>query len=779
MEIFKVDGSALGLRVVDLNADGLADLVVANNTDGTIRLLYQRTAEDLKKADTTEKTELNVVSSDRRFRVEKIFTDKKIFMLAVGDLDSDGRPDLAYYSDPPELEVIRQRPTGGFGAGERREKFPIRDGAATPYGLRCGDLDGDGKLDLALLGRGKTYLLYQKKDGLAQPVTLHDSAAFGGLELADVDGNGLLDLVAQQPSSIEPVTVRLQSATGFGPEIRSRLQPIQSWVLGPLPGAPVDAGGVSAARLLTVQTNTRRIKGFEWRSAPTTAGLTRPRVIALGSGAAKDESRRLLADIDRDGRTDLVVGHPATAQIEVHFQSTDGSLSRRETYPTLAEVGGLASADVDGDGKSDLVVSSAKERAVGLSTWKGGRLEIPQTTPLEFEPIVLARRPFGLPGGGEGVCLVSQESDEDKTFLDVLRFDGGEASSVARVEIPARGSEPSDVRLLDIDGDGATDVLVFVPYKDPFVFRQLAAEEGAEAAGAGAKDGKKAPLIRFEEISRRSEFGRGQLSKLAPSAVSILRAGDKDARDRLLVAAGSYVRTLELDDRGRLRVVDQASARTSSAKLVAAARLDTDGDGAAELLALDAATNSLEILARGDGGSWKLAHVLELPKFKLRGFETADLDGNSRADLAIVGTAKVGVLLARETDASFVEALTHSVEQKDLGQPQDLCVGDLNADGAADLIAWTAPHYNLMLFSNAGDAGGKTTAAKADAESGGTLRLERQLSFPIFEEKSYMRRSTTLGPQQMIVADVDGDALRDLVFLIHDRILIYFQDSRR
>ena len=755
LEIFKIEGNPRGLRVVDLNGDGLEDLVVANNSDGTIRLFYQKPADTKtpRSEASQSKSEVNEVDSDGRFRVEKFYTDKSISALVVGDFDGDDRADLAYYGDPAELEIVLQDESWGA----RREKFPIRDGSSSPHALRPADLDGDGHLDLVLLGDNETYLLYQKPGGgLTQPTVLHNPrSGLSSIEITDIDGDDRLDLLYVLPGNEETLLTRLQGETGFGPLASSRLQPIQAWALGTHTRAGKAAGETRPRTLLlALQSSTRRVKGFRWQESPAPGGLTRAHVIAHRSDGDTKATRRLLTDVNGDGRTDLVTGYPETAQLEVTFQGHDGSLSRTVSYPTLSGLNGLAAIDTDGDGHDEILVSSAKEKALGVSRWKNERLEIPETwtltsTPLHIAATAVRRSTKDSEKNGGDRAFVVTRGENDKFGLDVLELlADGKVAKEATTQIASEGSEPTDLRLLDIDGDGDTDALVFVPYQDPAIYRRSRSKKD------GADD--------FENLTKKPGFGRGQLSKLSPTALTILPPGD-DGRSPLLVSAGSYVRVLTLDEKGRLRVKDQISGRSSSSKLTAAAMLDLDGDKQAEVVVIDASTKSLDVLGRREDGGFELRRNLKLPKIRLVALDTSDLDGDGRPDLVLFGEGQTAVLYTRQKQADFVEVTSFGVEEKDLGRPQDLTTGDLNADGRNDIILTTAPRYNLIFLEN--DTREESTS------------LERRCSFPIFEEKSYMRRSQTLGPQQMIVKDIDSDGLEDLVLLIHDRILLYLQDS--
>jgi hypothetical protein len=780
LEIFKVDASAIGLRALDLNGDGLVDLAVTNKSEGSLWLLLQRRpgemeAEAQATASSSARRSVNEVDSDLRFRIEKVYIEKAATSLAAGDFDGDGKPDLAFYSDPPELEVLYQ----GESWGARRERFPVRDGKTTPFALAACDLDGDGRDDLVLAGNSKLYLFYQKPGGgLAQPLVLPSASAdISAIEVIDLDGDGRLDLMGILPGSESPVLVRLQGKAGFHPEVSSKLRPINAWAAARF---PLRAGEEPAATLLTVQESTRRFKAYRWREQPAESGLTEPQLIALRPEGGSGTRLRRLADVDHDGRMDIIISYPETAQLDVHFQDDSGALTRTADYPTLAGVNGLALADIDGDGRGEVLVSSDKEKAIGVSSWKEGRLQFPRTWPLEETPVLLAAGPLGSrreagPSSPEPSAEEAPEEaawNADRVFLvsrpegkgyrlSILRLlPGGRSRIEYQEDLPLKGAAPSELRLLDADGDGATDFLLFVPFEDPYLYRQ---------SPPAAEGGDGAPRLAFTEISRRPDFGIGQLSKLEPPALTLARLPDPSAggAPALLVAARTFARLLKLNEQGRLEVIEQFPGRSSDSKLAAGALLDLDGQPGDEVVLLDAGSNTLEILQRTPDSTYEISSSMELPRFDLAGLEVCDMDGDGRDDLVILGKEKIGILYARRTKAGFSEVLSYAVDKREeMGVIQDVATGDLNGDGVPDLILNTAPRYNLIILS------------LSEAPSARPGQLEERLVFRIFEEKSYMRRSSTRGPRQMLVHDIDGDGLEDLVLLIHDRLLLYLQDSR-
>ncbi|MEW6249842.1 MAG: VCBS repeat-containing protein [Planctomycetota bacterium] len=126
--------------------------------------------------------------------------------LALGDVNEDGRPDLcvANWVDGPEVYLQQ----ADCGWRKTADVFPAMGGGA--YGVALGDVDKDGHLDLCVSGRlkyeevGHVYGVFLLRgDGTGRWAVARETglpttglAFTWGLALADVDGDGVLDLAA-------------------------------------------------------------------------------------------------------------------------------------------------------------------------------------------------------------------------------------------------------------------------------------------------------------------------------------------------------------------------------------------------------------------------------------------------------------------------------------------------------------------------------------------------------------------------------------------------------
>lgn len=200
---YGVGGDPQAVTVADLDGNGRADLAVAT-TANAVSVLLQTSAGTFAPA------------VDHATGIQPI-------ALKAADLNGDGKLDLltANYGasispGSQGLSVLLQTTPGAFAA-------PVH--YATGYratGLAVGDLNGDGKPDVAVSCEGLpgdpgcVSVLLQAATGGALAAAVNYSGVYGpmGVALADLDGDGRPDLVLADGD----IVVRYSTGPGtFGP----------------------------------------------------------------------------------------------------------------------------------------------------------------------------------------------------------------------------------------------------------------------------------------------------------------------------------------------------------------------------------------------------------------------------------------------------------------------------------------------------------------------------------------------------------------------------------
>lgn len=114
--------------------------------------------------------------------------------VAIGDLNGDGRLDLAISNYGAGISILLGNGDGTF---QPRSDFAVGDGEMSQ--IATADLNGDGKLDLVALSIDVQNLplavvLLGNGDGSFQTNINYPSEGSGGLAVADFDGDGKLDI---------------------------------------------------------------------------------------------------------------------------------------------------------------------------------------------------------------------------------------------------------------------------------------------------------------------------------------------------------------------------------------------------------------------------------------------------------------------------------------------------------------------------------------------------------------------------------------------------------
>ena len=738
-EIFPIDQQISLLHAADLNGDHLTDLILANNLRSKINLLYNQSGKTNlpAAADSGQPLDVNQLPPGSRFRIDSIPVDEHISAMVVTDLNGDGRPDIAFYGDAKDLEVIYNQGTNGWSDPER---WHIDNGRTDGNALAEGDLNGDGRTDLVLLGdNGSLYFLPQLADHtLGEPQKIPYSGTPEAVQIIDVNGDGRKDLLLVDWDSATPFRFRLQSATGqLGPEIYFKSPPIRSYCADNLEGGAQNY-------VVTIAQNSGRaeVSRFLRKPAEPLSGAFRQGQFQILPLAKTDAAQRgmLWADVNGDGRPDLLVAQPDSGQISVYLQQPDGSLAEPQTFPTLAGVSQLAAADWNKDGKSEIFLLSQTENAVGVTQFdKNGRLPFPSLLPIDGKPLVMAVGALR-PGAKPSLAMIVDQNGQ--RYLVIRSADGKIRTQKLSESFT---SNPVTMAIADVNQDGLPDLVVLIPYEKVKILLQKPDgdfdEENVDPPG-GAMD---RPWLTSVDV-------------------------DGDGKPELLLPQKNFVRAVVLEKETEtvgstnrsewvFRVKDQINGSWSDSHIVGAATLPNGRNAIPSVFLLDAEHGCLTLCERNPAGVWQVKRNVDLPVSDFNSLQSVALGGPDMHSIAFMGQ-NAAAWMPLGGDVWSLDALDgYDTPIKD-GYLNDVSAGDLNNNGHKELIFLeTAKNYLDIVNFNS------------------QHKLVPAVRWQVFEQHTFRGATDALPePREVVVANVTGGKKNDLIVVVHDRILVYPQE---
>ncbi len=679
------------LAAADLDGDGIPDLVVANTNSGDLSVLRGR--------------------GDGTFAGESpIAAGGGPVALVVADLNGDGVPDLATANQANDVSVFLGRGGGQFVPQPR---VPT---GSSPAAVAAGDFDGDGRPDLVtanqvsrdltvLPGRGDGSFVARPRRGVA--------GSPSAVAVADFDGDGRPDFVTANSSS-DDVSVLVGRSDGtFAAERRF---PVGS---APIAVAVGDFNGDGRADLAVANSGATDVSVLLGRGDGT---FTREARLAVGDFP----SAVVVADFNRDGRPDLAVVNSGGADVSVLLGRGDGTFRPETRFGVGPFPFALVAADFDGDGRPDLAVAVPFTDTVSVLWGRGDGTFAPEVRlAAPGMPGSLAVGDFN--GDGRPDLVAGSGSTNDLTL-----FPGRPGRQFGPAETLSAGLSPFAIAVGDLDRDGRPDLVVVD------VANQVA--NVMRGRGDGTFD---FPVYFFVDRS--------------PAAVALADFNFDGRLDVATASAGLNTVSVLLNvaaPPGFDSPVLLTAADDSHGVAVRPTPLyaDLDGDGVADLIALDRAGRLLyrrglragefvfappdvvnpgrparDVTAVAAGGRIVLAAADARPDpgaagvaislyaydprsksfrrdvaFTVAGglpvrVASADLDGDGLGDLVVASAFDNHVDIARQTAAGRFAA---PVRLAAGNTPADLAFADLDGDGSPDVLVAGQVSGDVTVFFN-------------------------------------------------------------------------------
>ena len=288
--------------------------------------------------------------------------------LVAGDLDGDGAADLVIASASTNHVVVVR---GDGHGGGTAHAFPA---GLAPFQIAVADLNGDGHADVAVAdesnanafaGRGEVSVLFGDGHGVLVPsTTLRADTNPSDVAAADLDGDGRLDLAVLNWGSRNVSLFRNRgAATPAAPRPANGglFDDARTFAYGGAPAYALAIGDVSG------DTRPDLVIGDAQGVVHLLINDGKAQFTAAPSLQAAAGLRSLvLVDLDRDGRLDIATANTGDDSVSIIRQVAASSWSAAQRVPVGSHPRSVRAADLDADGRMDLVVTNGGSNDVSV-----------------------------------------------------------------------------------------------------------------------------------------------------------------------------------------------------------------------------------------------------------------------------------------------------------------------------------------------------------------------------------------------------------------------------
>ena len=422
-----------------------------------------------------------------------------------------------------------------------------------------------------------------------------------------------------------------------------------------------------------------------------------------------------VADVNGDGRADLLVANASDSSVSVFLGQPDGSFSAKQDIATNVGASVIVTGDFNGDGNVDVIAGGGCGAGCGsISILFGhgdGTFAPPSIVPSTASPAGMATADFNhdskldfvtgdncgkscgnvwvFEGNGDGTfkpgvvypvggspvgITVSDLNGDGATDMVSVNYSGsisvlmanGDGTFKPDAEVPSPNL-PSDVAVGDLDGDKIPDLAIAHNGGDGAITVMKGVGDGSFLPEQTIVSGLYANILGFADVN-----GDGHLDLLIPAVLGgglevYIGKGDLTFNPPITYAAGNYPEAFAV--------------------------ADVNGDKELDIVVADPENNRLAVLLGNGHGTFSPRVDLPIPQSiaqrnNVLAGVTADFNGDGFQDVVETFYSGATLLVAGKGDGSFNIPVTVNA-----GTDQVSAVGDINRDG----------HPDLMLLGNFGE----------------------------------------------------------------------------
>jgi len=338
----------------DLDGDGKSDLVVANVNSNTVSV-YRNTSSGPGIISFATKLDFAPGASPAS--------------VSIGDLDGDGKSDLVVTNNGSSTVSVFRNTSSGPGIISYATRVDFST-AALPNSVSVGDLDRDGKADLAVTNQGSNSVSVFRNTSsgvgninYAAKVDFTTGTDPRSVCIGDLDNDGKSDLVLVNESSSTMSIFRNTSAGAGSITFDNKVD----FTTGTNPRSVCigDLDGDGKNDLAVANTISNSVSVF--RNTNTGAGISYDAKVDFTTGS--NPRSVSIGDLDGDGQNDLAVANAISNSVSV-FHNTSGagniSFAAKIDFTTGTNPYSVSGGDFDADGKSDLALANTTSNDVSV-----------------------------------------------------------------------------------------------------------------------------------------------------------------------------------------------------------------------------------------------------------------------------------------------------------------------------------------------------------------------------------------------------------------------------